>query len=129
MRRLELMRDIPYRRIPIVCVVLLAVSAAAYTQTPKSSSKVVWPTNGWLAGTPASVGLDESALESFNADLARGKYVLVDSFQVFRCGRKVFQRKYARDYGRIYGQEAKTKGPLNARLTGPQRLQPHGGNR
>ena len=113
------MRDIPYRRIPIVCMVLLAVSAAAYTQTPKSSSTAVWPTNGWLEGTPASVGLDESALESFDADLALGKYALVDSFQVFRCGRKVFQRKYAHDYGRIYGEEAKTKGPLNARLTGP----------
>ena len=113
------MRDIPHRRVSIVCVVLLAVSAAAYTQTPKGSSTVVWPTNGWLVGTPASVGLDESALESFDADLARGKYMLVDSFQVFRCGRKVFQRKYARDYGRIYGKEAKTKGPLNARLTGP----------
>ena len=113
------MTDIPHRRIPIVCVVLLAVSAAAYTQTPKSSSTVVWPTNGWLRGTPASVGLDEFALESLDADLARGKYMLVDSFQVFRCGRKVFQRKYAHDYGRIYGEEAKTKGPLNARLTGP----------
>jgi CubicO group peptidase (beta-lactamase class C family) len=118
LRRLE-MRDIPYRRIPIVGVVLLAVSAAAYTQTAKSSSTILWPTTGWLAGTPASVGLDESALESFDADLARGKYALVDSFQVFRCGRKVFQRKYAHDYGRIYGEEAKTKGPLNARLTGP----------
>lgn len=113
------MRDIPHRRIPIVCVILLAVAAAAYTQTPKSSSTVVSPTNEWLAGTPASVGLDESALESLDADLARGKYMLVDSFQVFRCGRKVFQRKYAHDYGRIYGKEAKTKGPLNARLTGP----------
>jgi CubicO group peptidase (beta-lactamase class C family) len=79
----------------------------------------VSPTNEWLAGTPASVGLDESALESLDADLARGKYMLVDSFQVFRCGRRVFQRKYAHDYGRVYGKEAKTKGPLNARLTGP----------
>jgi len=45
--------------------------------------------------------------------------MLVDSFQVFRCGREVFQRQYAHDYGRIYGKEARTKGPLNARLTGP----------
>ncbi|MGC1388652.1 MAG: serine hydrolase, partial [Steroidobacteraceae bacterium] len=44
---------------------------------------------------------------------------LVDSFQVFRCGREVFERKYAHDYSKIYATEAKTKGPLNARLTGP----------
>ena len=45
--------------------------------------------------------------------------MLVDSLQVFRCGQEVFERKYAHDYGHIYGKEAKTKGPLNARLTGP----------
>jgi CubicO group peptidase (beta-lactamase class C family) len=78
-----------------------------------------WPTKGWPKGTPASVGLDEAALTSFDTDLARGKYMLVDSFQVFRCGTEVFSRKYAHDYGQIYGKEAKTKGPLNARLTGP----------
>ena len=110
----------PNRNIAIVCVILfLTMSLAAATQTAISSSTVVWPTSGWLAGTPPSVGLDESALESFDADLARGKYMLVDSFQVFRCGREVFQRQYAHDYGRIYGKDAKTKGPLNARLTGP----------
>lgn len=114
------MRNIPHRSIATVCVVLfLAVSLAADAQRATSSSGVVWPTHGWLEGTPASVGLDESALESFDADLARGKYMLVDSFQVFRCGKKVFERKYAHDYGRIYGKEAKAKGPLNARLTGP----------
>ena len=78
-----------------------------------------WPTQGWQKGTPASVGLDEKTLLRFDADIAGGKYMLIDSFQVFRCGREVFERKYAHDYGRIYGQEAKIRGPLNARLTGP----------
>jgi CubicO group peptidase (beta-lactamase class C family) len=78
-----------------------------------------WPTKGWPKDTPASVGLDEKVLAAFDADLAKGKYSLVDSFQVFRCGKEVFERKYAHDYGEIYGKEAKTKGPLNARLTGP----------
>jgi len=73
----------------------------------------------WRKGTPASVGLDGKALASFDADLASGKYMLVDSFQVFRCGEEVFERKYAHDYTQIYAREAKTKGPLNARLTGP----------
>lgn len=78
-----------------------------------------WPTKGWTKGTPASVGLDEKTLLRFDADLASGKYMLVDSFHVFRCGKEVFARKYAHDYGQIYGKEARAKGPLNARLTGP----------
>jgi len=45
--------------------------------------------------------------------------MLVDSFEVFRCGSEVFKRKYAHNYAQIYAQEARTKGPLNARLTGP----------
>jgi CubicO group peptidase (beta-lactamase class C family) len=113
-------RNIAPRAFAIVCVALLPlVFLALDTQTATTGSTVLWPTNGWLTGTPASVGLDESALASFDADLARGKYMLVDSFQVFRCGREVFQRKYSHDYAQIYGKEAKTKGPLNARLTGP----------
>jgi CubicO group peptidase (beta-lactamase class C family) len=95
-------------------VILLAGGPRATT-----SPTVTWPTKSWPKGTPASVGLDQEALASFDADLASGKYMLVDSFQVFRCGTQVFARKYVHDYAQIYGKEAKTKGPLNARLTGP----------
>ena len=90
---------------------------------PKASTNpavtVTWPTKGWPKGTPGIAGLDEGVLARFDADVASGKYMLIDSFQVFRCGTEVFARKYAHDYGQIYGKEAKTKGPLNARLTGP----------
>jgi CubicO group peptidase (beta-lactamase class C family) len=68
---------------------------------------------------PAKVGLDEKVLATFDADLAHGKYSLIDSFGVYRCGKMVFERKYPHDYGKIYGKQAKTRGPLNARLTGP----------
>ena len=78
----------------------------------------IWPTKGWPRGTPASAGLDEKALAALDADFAAGKYALVDSFQVFRCGEEVFERRYAHDYASVYGKEAKIKGPLNARLTG-----------
>jgi CubicO group peptidase (beta-lactamase class C family) len=44
---------------------------------------------------------------------------LVDSFAVFRCGRKVYERTYTHDYGKIYAKQAHEIGPLNARLTGP----------
>jgi hypothetical protein len=77
-----------------------------------------WPTHGWPQGTPLGAGLDEKMLAGLDGDFAGGKYQLVDSFQVFRCGREVFARKYVHDYAAIYGKEAKTKGPLNARLTG-----------
>jgi CubicO group peptidase (beta-lactamase class C family) len=84
----------------------------------KDSSGTAWPTRGWAKDTPASVGLDEKVLGAFDADLGSGKFALVDSFAVFRCGKAVFERKYAHDYGQIYEKEAKARGPLNARLTG-----------
>jgi CubicO group peptidase (beta-lactamase class C family) len=98
--------------------VLLFSSLLVSAQTHDNSANEQWPTRGWPKATPASVGLDEKALTAFDADLARRKYMLVDSFQVFRCGKEVFAKKYLHDYGQIYGKEATTKGPLNARLTG-----------
>src|SRR4029077_14191818 len=74
------------------------------------ASTEAWPTQGWPTGTPASVGLDEQILKNFDADLAREKYSLVDSLRVFRCGKEVFARRYAHDYGQIYGKEAAIKG-------------------
>lgn len=91
------------------CIVLLWFLASLHS---------AWA-QGWAKSTPASVGLDERPLLAFDADLAHGKYSLVDSFGVYRCGKMVFERTYSHDYGQIYGKEAKTRGPLNARLTGP----------
>lgn len=82
-------------------------------------SGTAWPTRGWTKDKPGNVGLDEKVLAAFDADLASGKYPLVDSFEVFRCGKVVYERKYPHDYAQIYGKEAKTRGPLNAHLTGP----------
>jgi CubicO group peptidase (beta-lactamase class C family) len=51
--------------------------------------------------------------------MASGKYSqMVDSFAVFRCGKKVFERTYPHDYAKIYAKEAKERGPYNERLTG-----------
>ncbi len=98
---------------------LIASTAVIGLGMLRAGPAVTWPTQGWPKGAPADVGLDEKKLADFDADLAAGKYALVDSFQVFRCGRQVFERNYAHDYSKIYATEAKTKGPLNARLTGP----------
>lgn len=84
-----------------------------------AGSSIGRPAHTWPQGTPASVGLDEKTLASLDADFVAGKYGLVDSFQVFRCGEEVLERKYHHDYSSIYEREAKSRGPLNARLTGP----------
>jgi CubicO group peptidase (beta-lactamase class C family) len=89
----------------------LALSQLALAQTQ-------WPTHGWAKEQPASVGLDEKLLAAFDADLARGKYSLIDSFALYRCGKMVFERTYPHDYWQIYGKEAHERGALNAHLTG-----------
>jgi CubicO group peptidase (beta-lactamase class C family) len=98
--------------------VLIALPRAEGAER-KGPDKRDWPTAGWAKDKPARVGLDENVLAAFDADLASGKYALVDSFEVFRRGKIVYQRKYPHDYGQIYEKEAKTRGPLNAHLTGP----------
>jgi len=109
------------RMITALSCVLFAQMALLQAQNPEGtkSAGTKWPTHGWAKAAPASVGLDEKRLAALDSDLASGKYPLVDSFAVFRCGSDVFERTYAHDYGTIYAKEAKTRGPLNARLTGP----------
>jgi CubicO group peptidase (beta-lactamase class C family) len=98
-----------------------ALAQAAFVQSQnsgQSSTATKWPTHGWAKGTPADVGLDDKILAALDADLKNGKYSLVDSFAIERCGSLVFERSYSHDYGKIYGKEAKERGPLNAHLTG-----------
>jgi CubicO group peptidase (beta-lactamase class C family) len=95
---------------------LVALLAGEPSTTPGSDT--LWPTKGWATATPLSAGLDEKVLDGLDRDLAAGKFSLVDSFTVFRCGKKVYERSYPHDYAKIYGKQAKEKGPLNARLTG-----------
>src|ERR1051326_4565781 len=86
------------RSFGILCLILcnsLPLISAAFAQNPSAGPTVPWPTKGWTEGTPASVGLDEKVLMSFDHDLASGKYMLIDSFHVFRCGKEVFARTYA----------------------------------
>jgi len=101
----------------ILLMATLSIAPMAYG-ADSTGAKSPWPTHGWNQRSPASVGLDESILASLDHDIAKGKYSLVDSFQVFRCGSEVYSRNYAHDYAKLYGKQAKTKGPLNARLTG-----------
>jgi CubicO group peptidase (beta-lactamase class C family) len=94
----------------------LSFTGSAATESP---SETLWPTKGWATGSAASVGIDEQALLSLDKDMGSGKYSqMMDSFAVFRCGKKVFERSYPHDYAKIYGNEALVRGPYNERLTG-----------
>lgn len=73
----------------------------------------------WPKTEPNAVGLDAAKLAAFDADFASGKYGLVDSMLVIRCGKQAYERSYAHDYGKIYGDRAKTAGPLNHDVNGP----------
>ena len=103
----------------VTCILLGQVVPLKAQASGPRSSEPKWPTHGWAKDKPSSVGLDEKVLAAFDADLASGKYSLVDSFALIRCGTSVFEKTYSHDYGTIYGKEAKTRGPLNAHLTGP----------
>jgi len=94
----------------------LSFTGSAATESP---SETLWPTKGWATGSAASVGIDEQALLSLDKDMGSGKYSqMMDSFAVFRCGKKVFERSYPHDYAKIYSNEALVRGPYNERLTG-----------
>ena len=103
--------------------VCLIVAAIAFGQNKADSATraanvAPWPTHGWEKVSPETVGLDTKLLTALDSDLASGKYSLVDSFGVYRCGKMAFQRTYAHDYGKIYDKEAHERGPLNAHMTG-----------
>jgi CubicO group peptidase (beta-lactamase class C family) len=106
-----------YRCAILTFLSIFSFAVAKSQSTPKKPAST--RSTDWEADKPANVGMDEKTLLALDADLAAGKYSLVDSFGVYRCGKVVFEREYDHDYGQIYAKEAKTRGPLNARLTGP----------
>lgn len=73
----------------------------------------------WPTAAPKEFGIDPEKLAAFDADLASGKYGLVDSIMILRCGTAVYDKSYKHDYGQIYGERAKKEGPLNHDLQGP----------
>jgi CubicO group peptidase (beta-lactamase class C family) len=80
---------------------------------PLAGAQNRWPTKGWAAATPASVGLDSAPLAALDQEIIAGKHGHVDSVLVVRRGKLVFERSYRHDYDRIYGELAKIRGPLN----------------
>lgn len=77
-------------------------------------------TPDWPRATPKSVGIDEKGLAVWDAELASGKYGNIDGLTIIRHGKLVFDKRYPRDYDKIYGENAKKTDPLNAHdPTGP----------
>lgn len=62
---------------------------------------------------PKEMGINAGQLDDFSADIAAGKYGLVDSMLVMRCGKAVYDKTFQHDYGKIYGEQAAKEGPLN----------------
>lgn len=96
----------------IVAVLVIAESAPLFcndfAQSESTSPKA----------TPESVNMDAGPMAALSQEFETGKLPNVDSMMVIRCGEEVFYRTYSHDYGKLYYNEAHTRGPLNARLTG-----------
>lgn len=73
----------------------------------------------WPTAAPKELGISADKLAALDADLAGGKYGLVDSMLVLRCGTNVYDKSYQHDYAKIYGDRAKVDGPLNHDMHGP----------
>jgi CubicO group peptidase (beta-lactamase class C family) len=74
----------------------------------------------WPKASPKSVGIDEKALAALDDEIAAGKFGNVDSLTIIRHGKLVFEKRYPHDYDKIYGEDAKKPGMLNAHdPTGP----------
>src|SRR5258705_12145122 len=69
------------------------------------------PTKEWPIAQPSAVGLDPGALTALDADIASGKYGLVDSMLVIRDGKQVLAQSYPHDYGKVYGDLEKHEAP------------------
>ena len=78
-----------------------------------ANAQSTWPTKAWPLATPKAVGLNGAVLDSIAGEIAAGQHGYVDRFLVIRKGHIAYDRRFARDYGTIYGDSARTRGPLN----------------
>jgi CubicO group peptidase (beta-lactamase class C family) len=99
--------------------VVASAAMALLVSSAPASAQEIGAGKDWPKGTPKDFGIDATKLAAFDADIASGKYGLVDSMLVLRCGTAVYDKTYAHDYGQIYGERAKKEGPLNHDLHGP----------
>ena len=82
------------KKIALVLSLLPAV-LLAQTQAP------LWPTSGWTAATPESLGVRGDALAAIDRDVKADVYGLVDRLFVAYKGRAIANYRYDRDYRAI----------------------------
>lgn len=88
--------------------VFLLIVVCCYLNAQQS-----WPLKEWPVATPQSQSMNADSLKAFDDLLAIGKYGYIDAMIVTRNGKLIYQKNYAHDYGKIYGENAKTKSGLN----------------
>ena len=106
------MRNHKLLALAILPMLLVYASCSAGQDAPAKAKP-------WPVTAPHAIGVEPTKLAALDADLASGKYGLVDSLLVIRCGKQAFEHGYVRDYDKIYGERAKKTGPLNHDLQGP----------
>ncbi len=72
-----------------------------------------WPLRDWPIATPQSMSMSADSLDALGNDIANGKYGNIDKVVITRNGKLLYQKSYAHDYDKIYGDSVKTKGALN----------------
>ena len=97
--------------LPLALVATMSLSQVRAQEKPS--------TREWPLTQPSAAGFDPAALTALDADIAAGKYGLVDSTFIIRDGKQVLARSYPHDYGKIYGELARHEGPLNHDVSGP----------
>jgi len=83
----------------LACTLLMVASVCV---TARTGGAVSWPTRDWPGASPEALGLDATALEALDKDLAAGKYGYIDSLLVIRHGRIGYERHYGHDYDSLF---------------------------
>jgi CubicO group peptidase (beta-lactamase class C family) len=81
---------------------VLIATAMVFTARARPPTPVQWPTRGWPSATPEAVGLDPSALQTLDKEIAAGQYGYIDAMLMIRHGSIAFERKYPHDYVQLF---------------------------
>jgi len=93
-----------------LALAVLALAALLLTHSASSQPRAA---KKWAVSTPEKLGLDANVLTALDADIVSGKYGNTDSMLVIRHGQIAYDRTYAHDYGKLYGEQARKTGGLN----------------
>ena len=96
------------------------IAVLFFLLTQSSLKAQGWPLKDWPIAAPHSQLMNTDSLRAFDEAIASGKYGHVDAMIVTRHGKLVYQKKYAHDYDKIYGDAAAKRGGLNQLDPGSQ---------